>query len=74
MLTAMVDAGAGKRSPVCVPANATATVFVPGSADAITESGSPVRLFEGIELLRADVDSAAFAVGSGTYSFETPLA
>ena len=53
-----------------VPANATATVYVPAkSADAVTEGGRPVRGQRGIKWLRMDNQTAVFAVESGTYRF-----
>jgi alpha-L-rhamnosidase len=53
-----------------VPANTTATVYVPAGADsAVTESGKPVEKVPGIRLLRREGGTSVFAVGSGTYQF-----
>jgi hypothetical protein len=53
-----------------IPANTTATVFVPARAGAtVTESGVPASRSPGVTLLRRDGDRAVFAVESGTYAF-----
>lgn len=55
---------------VTVPANTTATVYLPTSGNAkIMESGSPVSEAPGIQYLGLEDGSAVFAVGSGTYQF-----
>ena len=55
---------------ITVPPNATATVYVPAiSADAVTESGSPISGQRGVKWLRMDNQTAVFAVESGTYRF-----
>jgi len=59
---------------ITLPANTTATVFVPArdSAD-VTESGQPAAKARGVKLLRMDAGVAVFAVGSGVYHFESSL-
>ena len=55
---------------VTVPANTTATVYVPAKdADAVTESGRPVQHANQVKLLREENGVAVFAVGSGQYRF-----
>jgi alpha-L-rhamnosidase len=58
---------------VTIPANTTAEVFVPTKdANTITESGKPVSEAQGVKFLRMQDGAAVYAVGSGTYQFETP--
>ena len=53
-----------------VPANATATVYVPAkSADAVTEGGKPLAKARGVKLLRSEAGAVVLAVGSGEYRF-----
>lgn len=60
---------------VTIPANTTATVYVPAeSADSVTESGRPVAKAKAVQLLRMENGEAVFAVGSGRYRFESKLA
>jgi alpha-L-rhamnosidase len=58
---------------VTIPANTTAEVFVPTKdANSVTESGKPVAKAQGVKFLRMQDGAAVYAVGSGTYRFETP--
>lgn len=53
-----------------VPANTTATVFVPAkSADDITESGAPLTQSKDIKLLETKEGSVKLSLGSGKYQF-----
>jgi alpha-L-rhamnosidase len=55
---------------VKVPANTTATVYLPASPGAvITEGGKPLSRAKGIRILATEDDEAVFEVGSGSYSF-----
>ena len=55
---------------VTIPANTTATVFVPAmDAAGVTESGIPAIKAEGVKFLRMERDAAVYEVGSGCYSF-----
>ncbi|MEI6646880.1 MAG: alpha-L-rhamnosidase C-terminal domain-containing protein [bacterium] len=57
---------------VTVPANTTATVYVPArSAETVTESGKPASKAEGVRFVRMEKDRAVFEVGSGKYRFES---
>jgi alpha-L-rhamnosidase len=57
-----------------VPANTTATVFVPAQAAArVTESGKPVGQTKGVKFLRMENHAAVYEVGSGTYRFQSAL-
>ena len=59
---------------ITVPANTTATIFVPSvSAAAVTESGKPAAKVEGVKFLRMEGNTAVYAVGSGTYQFKSLL-
>jgi len=59
---------------VTIPANTTATVFVPaGDIESITEGGRPAAKAEAVSLLRREKDRAVFAVGSGQYRFVSKL-
>jgi alpha-L-rhamnosidase len=57
---------------VAIPANTTATVFVPAaSADSVTVSGKPAAQSAGVKFLRMENGDAVFAVESGSYKFES---
>jgi alpha-L-rhamnosidase len=59
---------------VTIPANTTATVFVPAKDSAgVTESGQPVAQAEGVKFLRVVDEVVVFTVGSGSYRFESML-
>jgi alpha-L-rhamnosidase len=59
---------------VTIPANTTATVFVPAKdAAGVTESGKPAGEAEGVKFLRFENNAAVYAVGSGTYQFQSQL-
>jgi len=60
------------RWDITVPANATATVYVPAkSAESVTENGKPVVQAQGVKMVRMENGRAVFSVGSGEYSFES---
>jgi alpha-L-rhamnosidase len=55
---------------VAVPANTTATVFVPSRAGrAVTEGGADAAGRAGVTFLRRDGDAAVYRIESGTYTF-----
>ena len=55
---------------VTIPANTTATVFVPATnPGAVTESGKPAAQVEGVTFLRQEDNRAVYQVGSGNYRF-----
>jgi alpha-L-rhamnosidase len=57
---------------VSVPANATATVYVPArDAAAVTESGGPAAQAEGVRFLRSEGGAAVYEIGSGAYHFRS---
>ena len=57
---------------VTIPVNTTATVYVPAKdATQVTESGKPASKANGVTLLRMEKGQAVFAVGSGTYEFNS---
>ena len=58
---------------VTIPANTTATVFVPaGDPNSVMESGVPASRAEGVKFLRADAAAAVYEVGAGTFRFTMP--
>jgi alpha-L-rhamnosidase len=59
---------------VKVPANTTATVWVPTTdPSAVVEGGWPAMKAEGVRDFRIEAGRAVFEVGSGTYHFTAPL-
>jgi alpha-L-rhamnosidase len=55
-----------------IPANTTATVYVPAQAPAdVTEGGGPAARAEGITLLRSEPGFVVYRVGSGSYHFHS---
>ncbi|HYV95878.1 MAG TPA: glycoside hydrolase family 78 protein [Gemmatimonadaceae bacterium] len=55
---------------VTIPANTTATVYVPaGAVDAVTESGMALRSATGVKDARVQDGAVAVEVGSGRYRF-----
>ena len=58
---------------ITVPANTTATVYVPAKdAAAVTESGKPAAEAEGVKFLRMENDRAVYQVAAGSYGFVSP--
>jgi len=56
---------------VTIPANTTATVYVPAqSAVRVTESGQPAAQSEGVKFLREENGRAVFEIASGEYNFK----
>ncbi len=56
-----------------IPANTTATVYVPSTdIAAITEGGGLARAAEGVRFTRTEGEDAVFEVSSGDYSFRCP--
>ena len=59
---------------VTVPANTTATIYVPvKEAAGVTESGKPADKAEGVKFLRMENNAVVYAVGSGNYHFQSQL-
>ena len=62
--------GSSLTMDVTIPANTTATVYVPANDVAsVTESGKPAVQSEGVRFLRMEEGRAVFEVTSGTYAF-----
>ena len=58
---------------ITVPANTTATVYVPTKdAAAVTESGKAAAEAEGVKFLRMENDRAVYQVAAGSYGFVSP--
>ena len=59
---------------ITVPANTTATVWVPAKdAAAVTESGKKPAEVKGVKFVKSEAGSAVFEVESGAYSFKSAL-
>ena len=57
---------------VTIPANTTATVFIPArDAASVTESGKPINKVQGVKFLRMESNATVYVVGSGTYRFQS---
>ena len=55
---------------VTIPANTTATVYVPAKdVGSVTEGGLPTDKAESVQFVRMDNGKAVFAIGSGQYRF-----
>jgi alpha-L-rhamnosidase len=62
--------GATFTEDVTIPANTSATVYVPAKdVERITESGVPARQAPGVQFVRMDADAAVFTVQSGKFRF-----
>jgi len=56
-----------------IPANASATVYLPGqSVERATESGRPIAHAEGVRFLRQEGPTLVLEVASGQYTFRVP--
>ena len=59
---------------VTIPPNSTATIFVPAKdAASVTESGKPTSEAKGVKFLRMENNAVVYAVGSGSYQFQSQL-
>jgi alpha-L-rhamnosidase len=59
---------------VTIPANTTATVFLPAKdPGSISEGGKPVNQAPGVTFLKSEDDRVALTVGSGNYDFVSTL-
>ena len=57
-----------------IPPNTTATVYVPAKdAAGVTESNKQAAKADGVKFLRMENNAAVYAVGSGTYRFQSTL-
>jgi alpha-L-rhamnosidase len=57
---------------VTIPANTTATVYIPAdSAEYVTEGGRKISEADAVQFLRIENGCAIFTVGSGRYQFES---
>ena len=66
--------GAQLTMEVTLPANTTATIFVPAKdAAGITESGKPANKAKGVKFLRMEANAAVYEVRSGIYRFRSSL-
>ena len=55
---------------VVIPANTTATVYIPAAFDSqISEGGKPAAAVDGIKFARMEGDAAVYEIGSGDYTF-----
>ena len=59
---------------ITIPANTSATVYVPAAGAArVTESGKPAAQTQGVKFLRLENGAAVYEVGSGVYKFRSSL-
>ncbi|MHB9028769.1 MAG: glycoside hydrolase family 78 protein [Candidatus Latescibacterota bacterium] len=59
---------------VTIPANTTATVYVPASQGAeVTEGGKPAQKADGLKFVKEENGYAVFEAGSGNYSFTSTM-
>ncbi len=59
---------------VIIPANTSATVYVPAqAASQVTESGQPAESAAGVTFLRRENGCAVFCLGSGAYQFSSHM-
>jgi alpha-L-rhamnosidase len=74
-ITSNWECEAGRlRMDVTIPANTTAEVHVPvKDGNTVTESGRPIADVTGVKFLRMQDGVPVYAVGSGSYRFESPL-
>lgn len=64
-------AGGKLKLDVTIPANTTATVYIPArDATDVMESGKPASIATGVKFLRVENGTVVFLVQSGSYSFE----
>ena len=57
---------------ITIPANSVAEVSIPASkADEVSETGMPAARASGVKFLRMESHAAVYAVGSGTYRFQS---
>jgi hypothetical protein len=65
---------AGFELTLRIPANASATVYLPGqSVERATESGRPIAHAEGVRFLRQEGPTLVLEVASGKYTLRVPL-
>ena len=65
-------AGRRLKLELTIPANTTATVYVPApDGAAVTESAQPAAQAKGVHFLRMEHHAAVYVVGSGSYSFQS---
>ena len=58
---------------VTIPANTTATAFVPTSnSEAVQEGGLKISAVQGITPVRLEAGTSVYELGSGTYHFSSP--
>lgn len=62
------------RLQVALPANTSATVYIPArDADAVSEGGVPASEAEAVRFLRMEDGAAVYEIGSGAYAFASEL-
>lgn len=62
------------RLRVSIPANTTATVYVPSTGRAgVRESGALLEAATGVRFVRQEPDATVLSIGSGSYTFTAPL-
>jgi alpha-L-rhamnosidase len=60
---------------VSIPANTTATIWVPAkNRESVTEGGQPAEKAGGLKFINQDRSFVSFAAGSGDYHFASEFA
>lgn len=60
---------------VTIPANTTATVYLPArDASSVREGGKPLAQAAGVQFVRMEQNRAVLRIGSGSYRFTSPAA
>lgn len=66
--------GSAFQLQTSIPANTSATVYVPASSEkTVLEGGKPASKANGIRFLRMEKGCAVYEVGSGNYSFSSTI-
>ena len=75
LITSAWSSGSGRLTlTTTIPANTTATVYVPtNDAASVRESGKPAATAEGATFLRMENGAAVFEVTSGRYQFSSTI-
>ncbi|WP_315824522.1 alpha-L-rhamnosidase C-terminal domain-containing protein [Paraflavitalea speifideaquila] len=55
-----------------IPANTTATIYIPSTGTAITENDSPLSASAGLQVAGTEKEYVVVKAGSGTYRFSAP--
>jgi alpha-L-rhamnosidase len=72
--TAWKVEAAGLQLDVTIPANTTATIYIPTSdINTVTEGGQPVSKAKGVVFVKMEAGAAVYKVNAGSYRFNSVL-